>query len=104
MAEMGATTADHLEQTDEQGIAALKKANVQPVVTAGFGLRARIELLSARARNDRGRTCGRAGDRFQSRIIAYTEHADGVVPRVHANENVAGGRDRRVNRQCSIQR
>src|SRR5262249_2009875 len=26
MAEMGATTADHLEQTDEQGIAALKKA------------------------------------------------------------------------------
>jgi imidazolonepropionase len=32
MAEMGATTADHLEQTDEQGIAALKKANVQPVL------------------------------------------------------------------------
>ena len=25
MAEMGATTADHLEQTDEQGIAALKR-------------------------------------------------------------------------------
>ena len=35
MAEMGATTADHLEQTDEQGIAALKKANVQPVVLPG---------------------------------------------------------------------
>ena len=32
MAEMGATTADHLEQTDEKGIAALKKANVQPVL------------------------------------------------------------------------
>jgi imidazolonepropionase len=32
MAEMGATTADHLEETDEQGIAALKKANVQPVL------------------------------------------------------------------------
>jgi imidazolonepropionase len=32
MAEMGAITADHLEQTDEQGIAALKKANVQPVL------------------------------------------------------------------------
>src|SRR5262249_19648013 len=30
MAEMGAITADHLEQTDEQGIAALKKAKVQP--------------------------------------------------------------------------
>jgi imidazolonepropionase len=35
MAEISATTADHLEQTDEQGIAALKKANVQPVLLAG---------------------------------------------------------------------
>jgi imidazolonepropionase len=35
MAEMGATTADHLEQTDKQGIAALKKANVQPVLLPG---------------------------------------------------------------------
>jgi imidazolonepropionase len=32
---MGATTADHLEQTDEQGIAALKEANVQPVLLPG---------------------------------------------------------------------
>jgi imidazolonepropionase len=35
MAEIGATTADHLEQTDEQGIAALRKANVQPVLLPG---------------------------------------------------------------------
>jgi imidazolonepropionase len=35
MAAMGATTADHLEQTDEQGIAALKKASVQPVLLPG---------------------------------------------------------------------
>jgi imidazolonepropionase len=35
MAEMVATTADHLEQTDEQGIEALKKANVQPVLLPG---------------------------------------------------------------------
>ena len=35
MAEMGATTADHLEHTDEQGIAALKNANVQPVLLPG---------------------------------------------------------------------
>ena len=35
MAEMSATTADHLEQTDEQGIAALKEANVQPVLMPG---------------------------------------------------------------------
>src|SRR6478735_1434850 len=35
MAEMSATTADHLEQTDKQGIAALKEANVQPVLLPG---------------------------------------------------------------------
>src|ERR1700693_2668200 len=35
MAELRATTADHLEKTDEQGIAALKSANVQPVVLPG---------------------------------------------------------------------
>jgi imidazolonepropionase len=35
MAELEATTADHLEQTDEQGIAALRKAKVQPVLVPG---------------------------------------------------------------------
>ena len=35
MAELGATTADHLEKTDKQGIAALKSANVQPVLLPG---------------------------------------------------------------------
>jgi imidazolonepropionase len=35
MTELGATTADHLEKTDEQGIAALKSANVQPVLLPG---------------------------------------------------------------------
>jgi imidazolonepropionase len=35
MAELGATTADHLEKTDENGIAALKSANVQPVLLPG---------------------------------------------------------------------
>jgi imidazolonepropionase len=35
MAELGATTADHLEKTDEQGIAALKSAKVQPVLLLG---------------------------------------------------------------------
>src|SRR3981081_335013 len=34
-AELGATTADHLEKTDEQGIAAMKSANVQPVLVPG---------------------------------------------------------------------
>jgi imidazolonepropionase len=35
MAELGAQTADHLEKTDEQGITALEKANVQPVLLPG---------------------------------------------------------------------
>jgi imidazolonepropionase len=35
MAELRATTADHLEQTEADGIAALKNANVQPVLLPG---------------------------------------------------------------------
>jgi imidazolonepropionase len=35
MAELGATTADHLEKTDELGIVALKSCNVQPVLLPG---------------------------------------------------------------------
>ncbi|HEV3409553.1 MAG TPA: imidazolonepropionase, partial [Chthoniobacterales bacterium] len=34
-AELGAVTADHLEQTESAGIAALRKANVQPVLLPG---------------------------------------------------------------------
>ena len=34
-AELGAATADHLEQTETDGIAALKRANVQPVLLPG---------------------------------------------------------------------
>src|SRR6266446_7551433 len=34
-AELGATTADHLEKTDREGIAALKSADVQPVLLPG---------------------------------------------------------------------
>jgi imidazolonepropionase len=35
MAELGAATADHLEKTDSEGIAALKRSKVQPVVLPG---------------------------------------------------------------------
>ena len=35
MAELKTSTADHLEKTDEKGIAALKAANVQPVLLPG---------------------------------------------------------------------
>ena len=55
MAEVGATTADHLEQTAEQGIAALKKANVQPVLVPGS-----VYALGSR-RYPRGREMIEAG-------------------------------------------
>ena len=35
MADLGAVTADHLEKTDEKGIAALKSAKVQPILLPG---------------------------------------------------------------------
>jgi imidazolonepropionase len=35
MAELGATTADHLEKTDEEGIAAMKSAGVHPILLPG---------------------------------------------------------------------
>ena len=72
-------------------------------LAAGIGLCAWIERLSARARNDRGRTGGRARDRFQSRLVADAEHADDSVARLHANENVAGGSYHRSDNQCGLQ-
>ncbi len=103
MAEMGATTADHLEQTDEQGIAALKKANVQPVLLPGS-----VYALGS-SRYPRAREMIEAGlavvlaTDFNPGSSPHCEHADGSVPRVHANENVACGSDHRVNPKRSIQ-
>ena len=58
-AELEAATAEHLEKTDEQGIAALKTGKGATGFAAGLSLCARIDVLSASARNDRGRSCGR---------------------------------------------
>jgi imidazolonepropionase len=54
-AELGATTADHLEQTDAAGIAALAKAKVQPVLLPGsiYALGSR-KYPNARAMIDAG--------------------------------------------------
>ena len=54
-AELGATTADHLEQTDESGIAALAAAKVQPVLLPGsvYALGAK-KYPNARAMIDAG--------------------------------------------------
>ena len=64
---------------------------------AGIGLRARIDMLSARPGNDRGRSGGRDCDRFQSRFLAHAEHADDSLARLHANENVASASDCRID-------
>ena len=54
-AELGAATADHLECTDEQGIAALARSNVQPVlVPASVFCLGRNQYPQARAMIDAG--------------------------------------------------
>ena len=46
-AELGAVTADHLEQTEAPGIAAMKRAGVQPVLLPGrFTRWARLVILA----------------------------------------------------------
>jgi imidazolonepropionase len=95
MAEMGASTADHLEQTDEQGIAALKKANVQPVLLPGS-----VYAL--------GSSCyPRAQEMIEAglAIVLATDFNPGSspTPSMHANENVTSRSNYRVNRERSIQ-
>ncbi|MGC1781306.1 MAG: imidazolonepropionase [Acidobacteriaceae bacterium] len=54
-AELGATTADHLEHTDESGIAALKRGGVQPVlVPASVFCLGQSRFAPARAMIDAG--------------------------------------------------
>ncbi len=77
-AELKATTADHLEKTDVQGI-------------AGLGLRAWVGRLSACTRNDRGGARCCYCNRFQSWFVADAKHANDPFAGVHTNENVAGG-------------
>jgi len=61
-AELKAATADHLEKTDEQGIAELISEGVQPVLLPGSVYALGIDVLSAGARHDRGRSRGRDRD------------------------------------------
>jgi imidazolonepropionase len=61
-AELGTVTADHLEHTDAEGIAALKGRRRATGAVAGFGLCARIDALSGGARNDRRRSGCSAGN------------------------------------------
>ena len=92
-AELGIVTADHLEHTDAEGIAALKQARCAAGVVARIGVCARIVALSSGARNDRCRTgCG-AGDRFQSRFFTDTVDGDDSLTGRDTHEDDAGGSD-----------
>ena len=51
-AELGTVTADHLEHTDAEGIAALKAGECSADTFAGLGLCAWIVTLSGSARDD----------------------------------------------------
>src|SRR5207244_4490653 len=70
--------------------------------SAGFGVRAWIDILSPGARYDRGRPRRGNRDRLQSRIVANGFDADDFVAGLHANENVAGRSDHGLDHQRCV--
>ena len=98
-AELGTVTADHLEHTDADGIAALKSAGVQPVLLPGsvYALGS-SRYPAAREMIDAG-SGGSAGHRFQSRLIADALNANDSFAGVDAHEDDAGRIDHRCNHQ-----
>ena len=101
-AELGAATADHLEHTDSEGIAALKVCGSAAGALARLSLCARVESISGGTGDDRRRFGGRAGDGFQSRILAHALDADGAFACVNSHEDVAGGIDYRNHCECGL--
>ena len=98
--ELKATTADHLEKTDGQGIGAMKSANVQPVLLPGS-----VYAL--------GSTCyPRAREMIETglAVVIATDFNPGSSPSpsmpmmlslgLYADENVAGGSDQ-LHRQLT---
>ena len=102
-AELGAVTADHLEQTEAPGIAAMKRAGVQPVLLPGsvYSL-GKTRYPRAREMIEAGLAVVIATD-FNPGFFADTIHADGVVARCDADENDARGRGDRGNDQRRLQ-
>jgi imidazolonepropionase len=90
-AELGAATADHLEQTEADGIAALLTAGVQPVLLPGsvYAL-GKTRYPRARDMIDAGLAVVLATD-FNPWLVADTINADGALARSHADEDDAGG-------------
>jgi imidazolonepropionase len=76
--ELKAATADHLEKTDEQGIAALKSGGVQPVLLPGS-----VYALGSTQ-------YPRAREMIEAGLAADPEHANDFVACVHTNEDVRG--------------
>ena len=99
-AELGAITADHLEQTAADGISALAKAGVQPVLLPGsvYALGSK-KYPDARANDRRRPRCG-FGDRFQSGFLAERVDADDAFTGRHANANEPGRSDHSSDNQC----
>jgi len=75
-----------LEKTDEQGIAAMKSAGVQPVLLPGSRLCPRVVGFIRARGDDRGRPCGCTCDRFQPWFITDRFDAYDSLARLHTNE------------------
>ena len=102
-AELGAVTADHLEQTEEEGIAAMQAAGVQPVLLpASVYALGKTRYPKARAMIDAGLAVVLATD-FNPGLVAHAFDPDGAFARGDANEDDAGGRYHRRHDQCRLQ-
>ncbi len=102
-AELGAATADHLEQTEDDGIAALRACECSTGAVTRQRLCVGQVSLPAGPRYDRCRSRYRPGDGFQSRFIADAFDPDDAFPCGHPDEDDAGRRGNRSDDQRRLQ-
>ncbi len=91
-AELSAATADHLEQTEDDGIAALRRAGVQPVLLPGsvYAL-GKTRYPRARAMIEAGLAVVLATD-FNPGFFSHGVNADDAFAGCDADEDDASGR------------
>jgi imidazolonepropionase len=102
-AELGAVTADHLEQTEAPGIEAMKRAGVQPVLLPGsvYAL-GKTRYPRARDMIEAGLAVVVATD-FNPGILSDAVHANGLIAGCYPDENDACRIRNRCDDQCCLQ-
>ncbi len=94
-AELGAATADHLEQIDDVGIDALIRGSRSAGTASRVGLHLGLESFSPRPQDDSGGSARRFSNRFQSRLFAHALHSFCSLACLHAHANDSCGSDHR---------